>query len=391
MNLSPLEQKRQELESVINAPKKKHSLLQNIGWMALNFGDKYFNPNDNTPVRSLDDTIHQRNINKAQGELQPLQTLEQQRQAERDAQLNTEYKKAQIGNIEEDNVRQRDQIISRERMSQENVRAKVESESLKFERRKELLNRSADIKSGEAKIYTDEDGKLFKQFLKADSTGKFRDPEPIDADGDGIQDTDPNKLFYDVYDPVSGQTVKAKGGTIYGAGATIRQGDANREQQVNAQNAQFDMQAQRENANNLMTFNKQVFDKAMDVNKQMGRTNEDLAEMQGYYAEMQGVFNELQKVDANQDPDRYNKLADKLNELNGKVQSAAGKTQAGAEAVKQLSGQGIKTPPMVKAPKVNAVRVGTAKRPKEEAEKYFREKYKPSPEKLAEMMRQAGY
>lgn len=270
----------------------------------------------------------------------------------KDKALEQEARKVQIDEIKRRPEKEAEAWKQRVQIENEKNKAKVEAATIAFNRRMEALDKQQQFEGNQWEKYVDGNGKVWK---------KYKDGRSEPAIFNGEQDTDPSKMTYDVYDPVTEKTVKATGGQILGYSGAIQQGNATREQQANIQNAQFDIETQKTNVKNMMDFNGQVVSLANQIAKESKNMNENLAEMNGYNTELQAANQELAGVDPAANPERYNKLVDKVNNLSGKVFEAAGKTESGAKALNELKARGIQPPQLVKAPKVQPVKINTGK------------------------------
>jgi len=115
------------------------------------------------------------------------------------------------------------------------------------------INLNADIRSGIAKPFIDENGKVWRQYLNADSTGKVRPNEPV-VGPDGLQEWVPGEQGISWFNPRTKQTeiIKAKQGTS--ADAVIASGDAGRLQDARKTNATKQFEAIKENINNHIQY-----------------------------------------------------------------------------------------------------------------------------------------
>lgn len=271
--------------------------------------------------------------------------------------------------------------------AREKMQADVEKQIQGQKNRLEVIARQADIKSGEAKIFTDSEGRQWKQFLKPDSTGKVREMEPIINPTTGEQEFAPGEQMIEVPDPTdSTRTIKVKAKQWLMPGATLANADANRKQDADKFNTTNDIKVAIENANNWQTYNKQVYDLAIASQKAIGGNIENQAELDSYSEKNTSLMNQLAALggkDKEQmttsEIEAANKQIDALtkeiNDNNVKFTQALGKTQAGREALASLEKQKIVPPTTIKAPRITAVQV-TGNKPAAVSEEIFKQRLK---------------
>lgn len=155
--------------------------------------------------------------------------LKQQQQTE-DFQTNRDYKRIQTENARN--------LPERER--QKTLRQLKRDEQL-HQRRIELLEKSQEFKSGEAKIEYDGEGRAWKTFPKNPNRPK----EPI-LDAQGNQEVNPSEKTYETYSPITGQKIRLKGRELYSGESQQAAADASREQGVRNQNEQRRIEWQRQ-------------------------------------------------------------------------------------------------------------------------------------------------
>jgi len=281
------------------------------------------------------------------------QNREQIRQIDRQEESAYERQKREL-ELKAKNA-QIDDVGDRGRRFNEAQRNKFLLEKEKFNNRMATIDRQADIASGEAERLVKPDGTVWKHYKKADSSGNIKPDEQM-FQPDGTPEMDPSKMMYDVYDPVTGQTVKGTGGEILGYSGSIQQGNANRQQEASKFNASQEFSAQKENANNLLQYNNQVLRSMEEASKADGKVIENLGEVQGIANEI-GRLNDLLGTLKDDDYEGKNRVLTKLADLDNKYQQALGKTDAGKAAVEQLKAQGITKPQTVQAVKIQAVQI----------------------------------
>lgn len=242
----------------------------------------------------------------------------------------------------------------------EDQKNKIALEATKFENRMKIVDAQAEREGRQWERDISADGKVFKKY----KDGRY---EPLVNPTTGEQEIDPSKQFYDIYDPTTGQTVKANGGQILGYSGAIQQGNAQRTQQVNIQNSNQEFEAQKLNVQNTVNYNKQVVDQMRELAKSKGQIIENEGEINGISSEMETVQQQMNSVDTSTEEGakRYNDLALKYGALNNKLETAIGKTTAGTEAVAQLASQNIKRPGQIKAVKVQPTIIKPRTVPKE--------------------------
>lgn len=243
------------------------------------------------------------------------------------------YKKANAINIADKPQRERDAAV-----------AKVVAAKTAFDRRMQMRDRDADIRSGEAKRTVDANGMVWKEFTKADSSGKIREKEPVVNPVTGEQDFDPGEQM--VIDPLTQVKVKAK--TIIAPQAMIATGNANRQTEADKTNAAQRTAVMKENINNQMqrmTAINTLWSQAITADSGIADESGIRSEMDGKMREITALSNS--ELPASSDPEkaqedrvkRVNKLVDEYNELNNKLITNISKSTAGkakAEQIKQL-------------------------------------------------------
>ncbi len=240
----------------------------------------------------------------------------------------------------------------------EKLRSQVEQEARRQAGRIAVIERQADIKSGEAKITTDQEGRKWKTYLKPDANGNLRDPEPVINPLTHEQEIEPGEQEVDWNDPLTGNTIKVKAKSVLMPGATIASGNANREQQAATFNAAQALSAQKDNVANLIQYNKSVASQIEARAKALGEVLSNGTEVQGYVQAIQQKGSELEGLTDEQDPDnkRRNKLLDDINTLQGKMTASLGKTKAGSEVLASMPK--IALPQRIQSQAINASRVG---------------------------------
>ncbi len=256
---------------------------------------------------------------------------------------------------------QAENVLDKPTLEREKLRNRVEVESQKQNNRLDIINHQADIKSGEAKLFTDSDGKIWKQFLKPDSTGKMRANEPVVNPTTGEQEIAPGEQMVDWIDPQSGNTIKVKAKQVLVPGATLAAGNAQRTQQTNEFNTTKQIEVDRQNVQNQLTYQSQVNNvmstiigndanltqlggNVSGINAQMGKNFEAgqslLSQINDINAKDYSDSSKEEVEAANKSRDaaesRYNKLLDENTKLNGDLMTELGKSDAGKQKADQL-------------------------------------------------------
>lgn len=231
------------------------------------------------------------------------------------------------------------------------------------------INLNADIRSGIAKPFIDENGKVWRQYLNADSTGKVRPNEPV-VGPDGLQEWVPGEQGISWFNPRTKQTeiIKAKQGAS--ADAMIAGGDAGRLQETRKTNAAKQFEAIKENINNHIQYQNNL---TTQLNNVLGAEAAVLASngtIQGINSEMQAKNTELQSLlsapETDDDKemkarvDRVNQLTDEMVKLNGRFTEELGKTEAGRTKAAQIKAivDKMKAPGKVTYTPFEAVQIG---------------------------------
>ncbi len=227
------------------------------------------------------------------------------------------------------------------------------------------INLNADIRSGIAKPFIDEDGKVWRQYLNADSTGKIRPNEPV-VGPDGQQEYVPGEQGIEWFNPrtKTKEIIKARQGAA--ADATIASGDATREQGAAQTNAAKAFEAQKENVNNWMQFQNNI---TTQLSAALGADAGIIAgngAVQGVNAQIQAKNAELQAliadetIDADDRAKRINSLTDDLTKLNGQMLEEIGKTEGGIRKKAEIQNiiKGMKPPGKVTYTPFKAVTIG---------------------------------
>ncbi len=272
--------------------------------------------------------------------------------------------------------------IDKPKLAREQLRSRIDAETQKFNNRMALRNRDADIKSGEAKNFIDENGKVWKQFLKPDSNGKFRENEPVVNPTTGEQEFQPGYEMIDWQDPKTGAITKQRARDTLMPGATLATGDANRQQQVDIKNADNQMDVAKQNVQNQLTYQSQVNNvmstiigndanltqlggNVSGINAQMGKNFEAgqslLSQINDINAKDYSDSSKEEVEAANKSRDaaesRYNKLLDENTKLNGDLMTELGKSDAGKQKADQLQKLMPKVPSKLTFTPIQATKV----------------------------------
>ncbi|HNU06153.1 MAG TPA: hypothetical protein PKO33_00205, partial [Pyrinomonadaceae bacterium] len=287
------------------------------------------------------------------------------------------------------------------RKPEDDARRRLEMEDIRQQNRLEVIKAGADIKSGEAKIFVDQEGKVWKQFLKPDANGNLREMEPVMNPNTRTQEIAVGEQMVPWPDPYTGQTVQVKAKQIINAGATIAAGNANRQQQADTTNARAEMDAQEANARNILSFNSQVLDLAKAAAAADAEETKALGEVQGIANEMDRLNKLLAEFKT---PDSFgntrewdyegqNKILTKYAELDNKYQQAVAKSKAMRDAVEQLRAKGVVRPATVTPVRIRAAQVTNGQRPPiGEARKQAQARYpQATPEQIEQILKTAGY
>lgn len=326
-------------------------------------GNAQVNPNDPNPLSSmfgraiggagvggvLGATVD--NVdNKMQDRMKLAQLLPQYEQAygmerqKKSDEATDAYKTAQGIELRDRPQRAKDAII-----------AKATAAKTAFDRRMQMRDRDADIRSGEAKRTVDANGMVWKEFTKADSSGKIREKEAVVNPVTGEQDFDPGEQM--VIDPQTGVQVKAK--TIIAPQAMIATGNANRQTTADKDNAEKFWQTQKTNIDNQMKYMSDVNSLLADAIKADSGIDDG-----GVRAEMKGKYDEITQLSNSPLPEgldteglnkaqeervkRVNKLVDEYNKLNTDLITNISKTAAGKAKADQIHGMIKKMAPPAK-------------------------------------------
>lgn len=206
---SVLEQKRAQLAEMMAKPAEKQNPWLQAAFMGLQaLGN--ITSGQNRPIEWLGNAKKQFQVDQVARDLAPLEAMEQTR-------IRNEAQEAQTADI-----RNRPEMLRRQMEQQTNMAllgqvGRSELENQRTRNRLEVLNRSADIKAGEAEFYTRDDGTVWKRYKKADSSGQTRaEEQQFTEDGSPLVFRDQAVSPY--RDPVTGQTVFAKPRDIITAG-----------------------------------------------------------------------------------------------------------------------------------------------------------------------------
>lgn len=300
---------------------------------------------------------------------------------------------------------QRQSAIETDNLQKEALRGKIDKpevdfqnklkiEQQKFENRMSMLNRQADIRSGEVKLFTDQNGLVWKQFLKPDASGNTRPMEPVVNPTTGEQEFNPGEQLTEWTNPRTGQKERVKAKETLGPEAMIANADAQRQQDAEKFNSSQEFQAQKTNADNLMTYNKQVFDQTTALAKADAANTENLGEMNGAYNELATLQTAYNNAYEAQDIALMNSLVPKMADAQAKYDAAVGKLKSGQQIVGDLSRNGIVRPQTIKPIAVKAAQVGGGgqKPPRDVAIQRIKQTYpQATPAQIEEMLQKAGY
>lgn len=289
----------------------------------------------------------------------------------RDDEVGEDYKKAQAANV-----------LDKPVLEREKLEAGIKKDNARAQARTDAINQQADIRSGEAKIFVDSSGKQWKQYLKADSTGKIREMEPIINPQTQEQEYAPGEQMVDWRDPQTGNTIQVKAKQVLMPGATLATGNANREQQATVTNATKQLEVEKENVQNQLTYQAQVNNVLSTLATNDASLSALGGNVTGLRSQMDAKLGEARTLldsinsEFNIDPEnatddqikranagkkaaqsRYNSLADDFNKLNGQLYEELGKTEAGKVKADQLQKLMPKAPPKLSFTPIEATKV----------------------------------
>lgn len=329
-------------QDLIAAPEKPNKFLSGL-FLALQGVDKIFSPN-NKPIVSLAEA---RKEERNRGLLPKLEVLKGQKKAEREAEearIKAELTGAQIEDI-------------KGRPAQKEADRKAKAD-LAVKR----INLSADIRSGQAKPFIDEEGKVWRQYLNADSTGKVRPNEPV-IGPDGQQEYVPGEQGIEWKNPRTGKTevIKARQGAS--ADAVIAGQDARLIQDADKFNASQQVEVLKTNVANQYNYSKTLFDRLTEISKTNAEVQGANQATQGLYAQLEQAAAKLNTLDPTADEKGYESAHKDFLDKQEKFYQAAAKTQAGSALVQQMAAQGIARPDSVTFKPIKAAKVGNTGRP----------------------------
>lgn len=226
------------------------------------------------------------------------------------------------------------------------LQGRLKEEQIKFEHRLAIEHEKQKAAGKDWEPYYDKDGKVSMKF-KDGHMEKLINPDT------GEQDINPGKVYYEVYDPVTKQKVRATGESILASSQTRESGDLTRAQDADKTNAANRMAAQRENANNFLQYNSQLINKWGDIMKASGEANKDQATAQGYLEEMNGISDQLKSITDETDPQAA-ELMNRMNFLSGKVRTAISSSASGRDLIEQMKAKGITPPQIIKPVTIKA-------------------------------------
>lgn len=347
--LSPLEDATANYEKAVSEPAHKQGKAAQAANFALQFIQDVFDPGPHE-YQWLGNMKKQNRVDQAARTLAPLQAQETYKEKIR-------QQKAQTQNT-----------LDKPAQIREAAAAKVQAAIDADKRRMDLVNRRADIASGEAKIETDDKGLRWLVHLKPDSSGKLRDKEPLENPLTHEQDFDPGEQM--VTDPLTGNPVKAK--QILGPQAMIASADATREQQAATTNVSNQIKVDQENINNNIQYHANIAKMISDAAVADSGIND--GEFQGLNEQIAGKNTEYNSV-ANQDfsgitdPDDrekarkkqfddLNKIAAESTELRTKALASMSKTVAGKARADAIRANLPPEPKKLTYTPIKAVKVG---------------------------------
>lgn len=215
-----------------------------------------------------------------------------------------------------------------------------------YENRKKMHEQDADVKAGKAKIFTDANGKDWKQFLQADSKGNMRPNEPVINPTTGEQEFNPGEQMVDWQDPNTGAVVKVKAKTTVMPSATIASGNAKltqqgdefnvtNERQISEFNARLKNDWQERNTKAENDWHNRNAARMIEIAKAGAGANPDT---QGIYQQMLGAKDRMQQlVDAGAyDSKAFLEAQKEFWNSNKSFQDAMSKQANGQQVVKAM-------------------------------------------------------
>lgn len=214
----------------------------------------------------------EQNKNRLLGKIATQQKLD-------DFNTNEIVKQTQIGEVLRRPEKEAAAAQAKIDLEQNKVKARVESETQKFNNRMSVLDKQQKFAGNNWEKYTDENGKIWKKYKDG-----AKSLEPVINPATGEQDINPGEQFYETVSPITGQPVKIKGNQLFSGESSIAAGNAQREQQAN-----------KDNVSNLGDWQKIVDGNAQ---KRVALVNEGNAKInQSYELEKQATTAEQQAKD----------------------------------------------------------------------------------------------
>lgn len=269
---------------------------------------------------------------------------------------------------------QRDQMAAREmqkaqieyqsarpEIEKAKLRNRIEIETQRFNNRMNIIRSQQDYKAGEWKEFIDENGYVFKRYLKPGADGKVRPMEPLYGP-DGSQEFVPGYQQIAWTNPQTGEPTLVRAKDLLQPITTLQNADANRGQQAAIVTANNEMDAQKTNIRNEMDYQNQMLRLMEEQSQAESKEIEGLGEMRGLRDRMATLSTQLDQV-PEYDTDNRNKILTEFAKVQAEFEAAAGKNAAASAARQKLAVQGINPPGKVTPVKVEPVLAATKPAP----------------------------
>lgn len=188
-----------------------------------------------------------------------------------------------------------DKPAAREAATQQKIaqqQAITQRQITAFQNRMKIHAQDADVKAGKAKLTTDANGLVWKEFLQADSKGHIRPKEAAVNPTTGEQDFDPGEQMVDWKDPNTGTVMKVKAKQTVMPSATMAAGNAQRQQQGDEFNIKTKAQIDEANNKAEIEWNKENTKAENDVNNRNATRMIDIAKA-GVTSDTQGPYQQM--------------------------------------------------------------------------------------------------